>query len=115
MDLATIPMYVRSGAILPLDPIRQSTDELVSEPATIQIYTGTDGSHALYEDDGKTLDYQRGAGGWTHFQWENGPKRLAIHYKGSGGSTTRKFLIRLMPEKLEKQVQWDGSALDVQF
>ena len=36
VDLATMPIYVRAGAIIPVDPVRQYTSEPVSEPTTLQ-------------------------------------------------------------------------------
>ena len=59
VDLATMPLYVRAGAILPLDPVRQYTAQPTDEPTTIRVYPGRDGEFRLYEDDGKSLDYPR--------------------------------------------------------
>src|SRR5438874_709032 len=57
VDLATMPLYVRAGAILPLDPGRQHVFEKTTEPTTIRVYPGRDGEFRLYEDDGKSLTY----------------------------------------------------------
>jgi dienelactone hydrolase len=54
VDLATMPLYVRAGAILPLGPVKQYTEEVVDAPLTFVIYPGADGSFTWYEDDGKT-------------------------------------------------------------
>jgi len=32
VDLTTMPIYVRAGAIIPFDPIRQYTNQVVDEP-----------------------------------------------------------------------------------
>jgi len=40
VDLSIMPIYVRAGAIIPFDPIRQYTAEVVKEPTTLKIYTG---------------------------------------------------------------------------
>ena len=42
-----MPLYVRAGAIIPTDPIRQYTAEKVSQPSMIAIYPGADGSFTL--------------------------------------------------------------------
>src|SRR5258708_24634895 len=34
VDLPTMPLYVRAGAIIPLDPVRQYTSQPVNEPTT---------------------------------------------------------------------------------
>lgn len=68
VDLATMPIYVRAGAIIPFDPIRQYTAEKVNEPTTIKIFTGEDGAYTLYEDDGISQDYlARKAHGYALF------------------------------------------------
>ena len=40
VDLSIMPIYVRAGAIIPVDPIRQYTSEKVNEPTTLKIFTG---------------------------------------------------------------------------
>ena len=52
VNLSTMPLYVRAGAILPLDPPRQYVDEPTDQPTTLAVYTGADGEFVLYEDDG---------------------------------------------------------------
>src|SRR5690606_23640529 len=43
VDLATLPLYIRAGAIVPFEPIRQFTSQAVDQPLTIKIYEGADG------------------------------------------------------------------------
>lgn len=60
VDLTTIPLYCRAGAIIPMGPVKQYTAEIVDEPVTLWIYPGADGKFALYEDDGKTFNFRNG-------------------------------------------------------
>ena len=62
VDLATMPLYVRAGAIIPMGPVRQYTDEPVDGPLTVTVYPGADGAFELFEDDGRSFEYRRG--GW---------------------------------------------------
>lgn len=57
-SLLDIPVFVRSGAILPMYPIIQNTKEDV-EKLNIHVYPG-EGFFKLYEDDGKTKEYNQG-------------------------------------------------------
>ncbi len=59
--LATLPVYVRGGAIVPMQPLVQSTDEKPAGPLTLRVYAGDDCRGSLYADDGTTLEYTRGA------------------------------------------------------
>ena len=60
VDLTMIPLYISSGSIVPLGPVKQYVDEPIDEPLTLAIYPGADGEFLLYEDDGKTFGYQTG-------------------------------------------------------
>ena len=59
-ELATLPVYVRAGSILPVAPLVQSTDETPQGPLTLRVYAGDSCSGELYQDDGKTYAYQHG-------------------------------------------------------
>ena len=61
VDLETMPLHVRAGSILPLGPIKQYVDESVDAPLTLVVYPGADGSFMVYEDDGRSFDYRKGA------------------------------------------------------
>lgn len=81
VDLATLPLYVRAGGIIPLDPVRQYTSQAVTEPTSIHIYPGADGAFTLYDDDGHTMSYQDGSDLstlWIRFQWNDAARRLTI-------------------------------------
>jgi alpha-glucosidase/alpha-D-xyloside xylohydrolase len=58
VDLATMPLYVRAGSIIPLGPVRQYVAEKVEGPLTLQVYPGANGAFTIYEDDGSTFDYR---------------------------------------------------------
>jgi alpha-glucosidase len=58
--LDTLPVYVRAGSILPLQPVIQSTDEIPNGPLELRVYPGPQCSGSLYLDDGHTFRYQRG-------------------------------------------------------
>jgi alpha-glucosidase len=51
-----LPMYVRSGAIIPAIPVELCVSELhtrgLERPITLNIYPGPSGAHDLYLDDG---------------------------------------------------------------
>jgi alpha-glucosidase (family GH31 glycosyl hydrolase) len=81
VDLATMPIYVRAGAIVPLDPVRQYTAQPVTEPTTLKIFPGADGEFALYDDDGESLGYLNRKDSktiWIHFKWNDAARKLTI-------------------------------------
>ena len=78
VDLETIPLYVRAGAVLPLDPVRQHLDEHSDEPTELRIHPGADGRFALYEDDGDSFDYRHGRYRLTELRWTDATRTLSI-------------------------------------
>ena len=78
VDLATMPLYVKAGTILPLGPIKQSTLERSSAPLELHIYPGADARFELYEDDGISMDHTRGVSSTIDIRWnEANPGDLA--------------------------------------
>lgn len=58
--LDTLPVYVRGGSILPMEPLIQSTDETPGGPLELRVYPGDHCSGSLYLDDGHTFAYRQG-------------------------------------------------------
>jgi alpha-glucosidase len=81
--LDDIPVYVPAGAILPLGPVKQYTGEPSTVPLEVQVYPGANGTFTLYEDDGKTLDYQKGIYRATAFQWNDAARKLTWTVRGT--------------------------------
>ena len=65
--LDVLPVYVRGGAIFPLQPLVQSTADIPTGPLTLRVYAGDDCRGELYADDGKSLAYTRGEYLRMHF------------------------------------------------
>ena len=59
-ELATLPVFVRPGAILPIAPLVQSTTERSNGPLTLRVFPGPNCAGHLYQDDGATYAYKRG-------------------------------------------------------
>jgi alpha-glucosidase len=70
--LEDLPVYVRSGAILPIAPLTQSTNEIPSGPLTLRIYPPTSKDQPcvgdVYADDGHSFDYRNGQFARVHFR-----------------------------------------------
>jgi len=64
--LERMPLYVRAGAVIPMAPVMQYTDEHPIDELTLRIWSGT-GEWTLYEDDGRTFEYKNGAWATTTY------------------------------------------------
>ena len=115
--LNEIPVYVRAGSILPLAPVIQHTSELPGGPLELQIYPGKDATFTLVEDDGKTLNYQKGKIRRTIFKWDDASGTLKWKCDGdySGKNVFNKMRVVLFdPKKIvqaESNLTAEGSLL----
>lgn len=98
--LDTIPLFARGGAIVPLGPTMQRTDERPLDDLTLLVYPGASGALTLYEDDGATRAHQRGERALTEIRssFEGGAAVIeigAVQGKYAGQSAARDLTVRL--------------------
>jgi alpha-glucosidase/alpha-D-xyloside xylohydrolase len=118
VDLATMPLFVRAGAIIPFGPLKQYTEEKVDSPVTIQIYPGADASFTLYEDDGKTFDYRRGQWMGVRMTWNDRNRRLSLRLAETSKMLLpgrRTFDIRVVPNKSTRSIVFQGRPIEVRL
>jgi alpha-glucosidase/alpha-D-xyloside xylohydrolase len=116
VDLATLPLFVRAGAILPLDPIRQYTAQATDQPTLLRVYSGRDGEFRLYEDDGTTLDYLKGKYSWTRIVWNDRERRLSIEpEEGKVKPGPRTFVVEVIPGGKKQEFRYAGARIDAKF
>lgn len=65
--LERMPLYVKAGAIIPMQPAMQHTAERSIDPLRLRIWPGR-GEFTLYEDDGSSFTYRQGAWATTSIQ-----------------------------------------------
>jgi alpha-glucosidase len=122
VDLATLPLYARAGAIVPLDPVRQYTGQAVTGPTTVRVFPGADGAFTLYDDDGTSLAYRDTANPravWIRFRWDDAQRTLTIERDArmpAWRSEPRTFEITLAAGDVPTQrVTFRGEKLAVRF
>ncbi len=55
-----IPLYAREGAIIPIGPDMQYSDEKPASLLTLYVYAGRNGAFTIYEDEGVNYNYEKG-------------------------------------------------------
>jgi alpha-glucosidase/alpha-D-xyloside xylohydrolase len=78
LDLETLPLYVRAGAVLPIGPIKQYTSEIPDDSVTLTVFPGANGASFLYQDDGKSFDFRRGEFMRIEMRWDDPARKLAL-------------------------------------
>ncbi|MBN1116570.1 MAG: DUF5110 domain-containing protein [Bacteroidales bacterium] len=77
--LNKIPVFVKSGSILPVGPEIQYTDEKLADPITLYVFDGENGEFTLYEDQGANYDYENGMYSMIKFEFNSDSKKLTIN------------------------------------
>jgi len=78
VDLETIPLYVRAGAVIPMGPVKQYAAEKVEGPLDLWVHPGTDGAFSWYEGDGKSFDFRQGEFIRVNIAWSDRQRRLSL-------------------------------------
>ncbi len=60
VEMGSLPIFVRDGAIVFRQPVVQHTGEMLGQDLIVQIYPGAQGEASLYEDDGESMAFARG-------------------------------------------------------
>lgn len=76
--LATLPLMVRAGSIIPLAPVAEFAGENADDPIELRVYPGADGDFVLYEDEGDSYRYEEGVYATIRFHWDNKKKTLTV-------------------------------------
>jgi alpha-glucosidase (family GH31 glycosyl hydrolase) len=118
VDLATTPLYVRAGAVIPMGPVKQYTAEPVDGPLSLTVYPGADGSFEVFEDDGRSFEYRRG--GWMGItcKWIDASRRLSLSL--TPGSRMRPPLVRdievrLAGSQATQRAKFAGRSITIQL
>lgn len=124
-----IPVFIPEGAILPIGPEMQWSDEKKPELIDLYVYAGKDGSYTLYEDEGTNYNYEKGKYAVIDFKYDDARKQVTIGArKGSfdGMLQKRRFNIILVDQKKQqgvnlakspkgKVVKYAGQAMTVKL
>lgn len=124
MDI--LPLYIRAGAIVPFGPVVQYTQEKPADPIEVRVYRGANGAFTLYEDEGDTYNYEKGAYATIPFTWDEMSQTLTIGTRqGSFPSMLEKRTFQVvfvreghgLGEKLtedpDQQVEYTGASVTV--
>ena len=124
-----IPVFIPEGAILPIGPEMQWSDEKKPKLIDLYVYAGKDGSYTLYEDEGTNYNYEKGKYAVIDFKYDDARKQVTIGArKGSfdGMLQKRRFNIILVDQKKQqgvnlakspkgKVVKYSGQAMTVKL
>lgn len=112
-----MPVFVRAGGIVPLQPSGGHAETAASAPLTLRVFAGADGSYSMYDDAGTGLGY---AGGQstetpiTDVNLGNDSSTVVIgpaHGSYPGAPATRTYTVDLVDVSSPRAVLIDGRPL----
>jgi alpha-D-xyloside xylohydrolase len=121
--LNKIPMFVRSGSIVPMGKFTEYAGQKSADTIEIRVYKGANAAFELYEDEGDNYNYEKGNYSIIPFSWDEKRRALTIgDRKGTFTNVlkTRIFNIVFVSEtkgmgipigKSNKQVRYSGKAI----
>jgi hypothetical protein len=113
-----MPVFSRAGSIIPTGPKMDFSDQRPLDPLTIDVFAGRHSAEfKLYEDDGTSLDYRKGAYAWTDLSFRaTGASSYALRIgpaKGTfkGQLAKRRYVVRVHGLLKPESVTVDGRKL----
>jgi alpha-glucosidase/alpha-D-xyloside xylohydrolase len=114
VDLDTVPLYVRAGAIVPMGPVRQYVDEPSPEAPSLVVYPGADGTSDWYEDDGHVV----GPSMRIRLAWRDGARTLSVALAPGSRMrppSQRRLDVRIAGAPTVKSITFNGQATSVRL
>jgi alpha-glucosidase (family GH31 glycosyl hydrolase) len=113
------PVYLRAGAIVPMQPAMSYTGERPVDPLIVNVWPlepGTNSSYSLYEDSGVSVEYQRGVFARTPVRAAQDGDMLRVEIGPVAGSypgmaKTRAYQVRLSADWPPAVVNVNGVAV----
>jgi alpha-D-xyloside xylohydrolase len=93
--LDRLPLFVKSGSIIPVGPEIQYTEEKKADPLTLYIFPGENGSFLIYEDENTNYNYEKGQFSTIGINYDEATRTVTI------GSRRGEFPGMLKKRKLE--------------
>ncbi len=116
--LSTLPMFVRSGAIIPMRNYARTIELGSNDSLTLRVYPATHKSEfILHEDDGLSEDYRAGGFASTNFSLQQKNKEITMVIKPVKGSyhgmkPSRVYHIEFHVSDEPLSVQVNGNDID---
>lgn len=97
-EIDRIPIFVREGAVIPSAKGLQYADQVQDALIEVKVYPGMDGAFTLYEDEGNSYAFEKGAYALTSMKWDEREHKLRIEDRiGSfPGMKETRFDVKIM-------------------
>lgn len=114
--LERMPLYVRAGSVIPLQPVMQYVDQHPLTELRLRIWPGI-GEYTLYEDDGDSFDYRQGQWSTTRYRVHPDHDQLRVTVQARQGDwvpVARQVVVEVVGLG-EQRFDDDGSDRELLF
>ncbi|MFI1773431.1 glycoside hydrolase family 31 protein [Thalassobellus citreus] len=101
--LDKLPIFVKEGAIIPTqEPIQYVGEKEISK-LTLDVYPNASNTFTIYNDDGKSLDYQKGEFNTTLIQSEVSENNIVLNINATQGEFNGNEITYIVKFHLDKK------------
>ncbi|HEY5804948.1 MAG TPA: TIM-barrel domain-containing protein [Lysobacter sp.] len=119
VELETLPVFVRAGAIVPMYPAMLFDGEKPLDELTLDLYPQGQSTYTLYEDDGSTRRHEQGEFAEQVIAMqapEQGSGEVRVHIDAvrgqyAGQLPQRRYALRVLSRQRPQAVELDGRVL----
>ena len=116
VDLETMPLYVRAGAILPLGPVKQYTAEKVDSPARyFDLSRRRRLASCCMKTTAASFNYRKGEWMGIQMAWNDRAASLTLRLAPGSDAAPARRDIRVTMRGAAKSAVFDGHPLEVRF
>jgi len=114
--ISEIPVFVKAGAIIPMMPEMNNTNEKPVNPLILNVFPGANGNTRVYDDAGNTQAYQQGEYTFTNVSSQIHEKKVTVIIEAIEGSyknmlLNRAYELRFPISHVPKKVIVNGQEL----
>lgn len=114
VDLETMPLHARAGAIIPMGPVKQYVDEPVDAPLSVTIYPGANGAFTVYEDDGRSFAHKRGDFMRIAMTWNDATREFSLALAPGSrmrAPNNRRIDVRVASSPISRSIVFEGKPV----
>ena len=101
-----------------MGPLREYTGQQVAGPLTLTVYPGADNTFTVYEDDGRTFDYRKGAWMGIVAHWRDAERRMTLSLAPNSrmlAPNRRAIDVRVAGTTTVRSVVFEGKTVEVKL
>lgn len=115
------PVFAKGGSIIPHGPAIEYTAQPQDGSLDVYVYAGADAQFALYEDDGVSYGYERGACSSIPMRWNDASKTFTVgerkgEFEGMYAQRSiRVHLVSAAAPAATVAIEYEGECKEVRF